>query len=99
MKDTEFSKLLDEVIELKLKVADEFVESVIEPLANIGSPEKLINKPYETWTRQDLQMLASIYGKAPNPLTKLIERKQRERRERMQRENILTPQQTWGGIR
>jgi len=99
MKDTEFTKLVNEVIELKLKAADEYIESVIEPLTNIGSPEKLIGKPYEAWTTQDLRTLMSVYGKEPNPLSRLIRKKEFERARRIQRENILTPEQTWGGIR
>ena len=75
MKD-EFSKVVDEIVESKLRIADEFIKDVVEPLANIGNPEKLLGKPYEQWTPQDLQMLGAIYGKEPNPLSVLIFKKE-----------------------
>jgi len=50
------------VIELKMKAVDEFIEKYVEPLLDIGSPEKLIGKPYNEWTPQDFQMLSMIYG-------------------------------------
>jgi len=50
------------VVALKLKAVDEYIEKYIEPLLDIGSPEKLIGKPYNEWTPQDFQMLSVIYG-------------------------------------
>ncbi len=54
----------EEVIALKLKAVDEWIENIVEPLADIGNPEKMIGKPYGTWTPEDLQTLYAIYGKA-----------------------------------
>ncbi len=54
----------EEVIALKLKAVDEWIESVVEPLADIGNPEKMIGKPYAMWSPEDLQTLYAIYGKA-----------------------------------
>jgi len=90
MKD-EFSKIIDEIIELKVRIADEFIEDVIEPLADIGDPEKLIGKPYEQWTPQDLQMLGSLYGEEPNPLSDLIFKKELKKVQDMEREVELSP--------
>jgi len=76
VKKTPFLKAIDEVVELKLKAADEYIEGIVEQIADVGSPEKLINKKYEEWTPQDLQMLSQIYGvEEPNPLSELIFRK------------------------
>ena len=52
-----------DVIELKLKAVDQFIEDVIEPISEVGSPEKLIGKKYEEWTPQDFRMMSQIYGK------------------------------------
>ncbi len=73
MKDTSLTQAVQEVIDLKLKAVDLFIEEFIEPLAAVGNPEKLIDKPYEEWTPQDFQMLGMVYGTAePNELKKLI---------------------------
>uniref|UniRef100_A0A6M3IUL9 Uncharacterized protein n=1 Tax=viral metagenome TaxID=1070528 RepID=A0A6M3IUL9_9ZZZZ len=61
MKDVTI-KACKEVIELMLKAVDEYIEEVIEPISQIGSPEKLLGKKYEEWTPQDLQMMSQIYG-------------------------------------
>ena len=58
------TQAVEEVIALKLKAVDEWIGSVVEPLADIGNPEKIIGKPYAQWTPQDLQTLYAIYGKA-----------------------------------
>jgi len=76
MKQTEFTKMVDDVVELKMKAVDKYIEEIIEPLGEIGNPEKLIGKPYEQWTPLDLQMLGQIYGPEPNELSKLIFKKE-----------------------
>ena len=97
MKEDEFSKIIDEIIELKVRIADEFIEDVIEPLADIGNPEKLLGKPYEQWTPQDLQMLGSLYGEEPNPLSDLIFKKEYEKVKALEKETELTPTELYGG--
>ena len=73
MKQSDLTKAVGQVIALKLKAIDRFVEEVVEPLSDVGNPEKLIGRPYETWTPEDLQRLAMIYGpKEPNALSNLI---------------------------
>jgi len=76
VKQTEFTKMVDDVVELKMKAVDKYIEEIIEPLGEIGNPEKLIGKPYEQWTPLDLQMLGRIYGPEPNELSKLIFKKE-----------------------
>lgn len=97
MKKDEFSKIIDEIIELKVRIADEFIKDVIEPLADIGDPEKLLGKPYEQWTPQDLQMLGSLYGEEPNPLSNLIFKKELEKVKQLEKEVELTPTELFGG--
>lgn len=59
---TPFIKAVDEVTEFKLRIADKFIKEYIEPLLDVGSPEKLINKKYEDWDDADRQRLSIIYG-------------------------------------
>lgn len=76
MKETHFTQAVDKLIERKMKALDIVIEEMLEPIGDVGSPEKLIGKPYEEWTQGDLQLLSSIYGtQEPNPLSDLIFRK------------------------
>ena len=73
------TRVVDDVIALKMKAVDDYIESVVEPIENVGNPEKLIGKPYETWTQLDLQLLGQIYGNSnDSPLAKLIFNKEYE---------------------
>ena len=86
MKKIPLTIAIQEIVELKLKVVDEFIEDVIEPLGEIGNPEKLIGKPYEQWTPQELQALGQIYGNEPNALSELIFRKSYEEVKKLEKE-------------
>ncbi len=55
-------KAIEDVIDVKLKAVDEFIDRIVEPLASVGNPEKLIGKPYEQWTDVDRMTLYKIYG-------------------------------------
>ncbi len=73
MKDTSFTEAVKELIKFDLEVMDEFIKEEIEPIADVGNPEKLLNKKYEEWTPQDLQNLSIVYGqKEPNRLSNFI---------------------------
>ena len=73
MKNDEFSKLVEKAISVKLQAVDRLIENLVEPLADVGSPEKLIKKPYAQWTPEDLQLLTRIYGAGEKtPLTNTI---------------------------
>ena len=75
MKETPLTRAVDAVVALKLKAVDAWVAGVVEALEDVGTPEKLIGKPYEQWTPADLQALGRIYGEEPNPLSRLIAKK------------------------
>lgn len=79
MKETPFTEAVKEIIEFDLAVMDEFIKEEIEPLGDIGNPEKLIGKKYEEWTPQDKQMLAQIYGPEPNTLSNFIFKREYEK--------------------
>ena len=73
MKKIPLTQATEKVVALKMKAIDAVVDELIEPLEAIGSPEKLIKKPYAQWTPEDLQLLIKIYGTGDNtPLTKTI---------------------------
>lgn len=62
VKETLLTQAVKNVIDIKLKAIDVFIETYVEPLLDVGNPEKLIGKKYEEWTPQDLQYLSQIYG-------------------------------------
>ena len=64
MKQDQLTKVMDEVITLTLQAMDEVIEEVIEPIADIGSLEKLIGKKYEEWTDLDKNMMHQVDPKA-----------------------------------
>lgn len=73
MKKTELTSAIEKVVEVKMKAVDKLVEELVEPLADIGNPEKLIHKDYSTWNGQDLQLLIKIYGSGDDtPLARLV---------------------------
>ena len=79
VKQNIYTQALEEVIATKIKAADAYVEEIMEPLGDVGNPERLMGAPYEEWkdNPQALQYLASIYGEQePNPLSELIFRKE-----------------------
>ena len=80
------SEVVQEVVEAKLEAVDDYLEEMIEPIGDIGNPEKLISKPYEQWTGLDLQLLGQVYGPEPNPLSELIFRKEYESLKKMEAE-------------
>jgi len=77
VREHKFVKATREVIALKMRAIDEYIEEIIEPLADIGNPEKLIGKKYEEWTPQDRALLSQVYGtNEPNVLSDFIFRKE-----------------------
>jgi hypothetical protein len=89
MKQIQLTKAIDRAIQIKLKAVDAIMEELVEPLADVGNPEKLIKKPYEQWTAQDLQFLRRIYGEGEDtPLTRLIFKKTYERVQELEAQEV-----------
>ena len=79
VKQNIYTRALEEVIATKLQAVDMYLEEIMEPLGDIGNPERLMGAPYDEWKNnpQVLQYLASVYGEQePNPLSELIFRKE-----------------------
>ena len=80
MKSPMFVQAVEKAIETKMAAVDKLIENLVEPLADVGSPEKVMNKKYEDWTPQDLATAIKIYGQGDRtPLTNLIFNKTYER--------------------
>ncbi len=89
MKETPLTLAIDKALDIKIKAIERIVEEFIDPLSEVGNPEKLIGKPYEEWTPQDLSVLSKIYGTSePNLLSNLIFRKKFEEVKRMEEEEL-----------
>ena len=89
MKREQYLKTIDEVISDMTSVADEVLDELKYQFEEIKNPEKLLGRPYETWTRQDLMMLSQVYGtEEPNPLSELIFRKKYEQVKALEAEEL-----------
>lgn len=61
-KSNEWVDLVEEVVQETLDEADAYIKEFIEPIADIGNPEKILGKKYGEWTEQDKLLAAQIYG-------------------------------------
>ncbi len=87
MKETVTTKAIDKAIEIKLKAVDRFMAEYVEPLSDVGNPEKLLKKKYEEWTPQDVELLKTIYGEGnETPLAKVIATREYEKVKQMEAE-------------
>lgn len=89
MKDTPLTQAVERVVALEMKAIGIIMDSLVEPLADVGNPEKLIKKPYAQWTPEDLQLLTKIYGTGENtPLTRVIFNRTYEQVKKLEAEEI-----------
>jgi hypothetical protein len=88
MREDEYLKVVDETLNELIEAADTYIDEISEQLENYGNPEKLINKPFESWTAQDRMMLHQIYGKGNNPLTNLEFKKEFEALQEAEAEEV-----------
>jgi hypothetical protein len=73
LKKTTLDKAVTQFVDVTMSAIDKFIDQIIEPLEVTENPEKMIGKPYESWTQQDLQALTAIYGTgADTPLSRFI---------------------------
>ena len=87
MKHLDLTEAIQRVVDIKLKALDKVIEDLVEPLADVGNPEKVIGKPYEQWLPEDLVRLTQIYGTGENtPLTTLIFNKEYKKLKEKERE-------------
>lgn len=86
MRENWWVELVDEVIEEKLNAADAYIKEFIDPIGDIGSPAKVIDKPYDEWTSEDIQMLAQIYQQDQETLNKYIASKEISKLYELERE-------------
>jgi hypothetical protein len=80
MKPTVFDRNKERVTDLYQRVMKRYENEVIDQLTKFGDPEKLLGKPYELWTPQDLVLLGQIYGTEPDSiLEKFLAKKAKNR--------------------
>jgi len=73
MRHSDLIESIDESLALLLDVADDYIDEIAEELAVVNSPEKLIGKPYESWSPNDFNLLSQVYGDGNDtPLSKTI---------------------------
>jgi hypothetical protein len=65
-------ELIDQVIEEKLNEADKYITEVVDPIADVGSPEKVMGKKYNQWSLEDKQRAGEIFKNSPETLNKFI---------------------------
>jgi len=80
---------IDHMIDVKMKAVDVLIDRFIEPLGDIGSPEKLLGKKYEDWQEEDFIKLGRIYGENSPILNKFIMRKELAKLQAKEREVTL----------
>ncbi|MBW2673485.1 MAG: hypothetical protein JRD89_08750 [Deltaproteobacteria bacterium] len=61
MKQTEITRIVSDILETTFELVDEVVEEWLEPMMEIGNPEKLLG-PYESWGPQEYRSLYMAYG-------------------------------------
>lgn len=86
IKTTPLVAAIDHNVQAKMKAIDLLVHRLIEPLGDLGNPEKLIGKNYETWTEDDLIKLGKIYGENSKVLNNFIGKKEIEEMFRLEAE-------------
>lgn len=62
IKDTPQTIAMQQYAETQAVAFERFMQEYIEPMADVGTPERVIGKPYAEWTEEDMQMLAKVYG-------------------------------------
>ena len=72
----EWCKLVEKRVDIAKKRADVYIKKHIDPIARIDNPEKLLGKPYEQWTDEDMQKLRIVYVYSPEELDKFINKKE-----------------------
>ena len=72
MLDKKYCGLVEKCIENAKEDADAYIKKYIDPIADIGNPEKLLGKEYKWWTEQDKMMLRQIYVYSPEKLEEFM---------------------------
>lgn len=53
--------VIKRVIDKRLDYIEKVVKDIVEPVADIGHPEKVLGKRYEEWNREDFMKAKAIY--------------------------------------
>lgn len=89
MKKPDLVKATERVVALKVKAIDQIVNELVEPLSDVGNPEKLIRKEYSQWDADDLALMIKIYGQSEDsPLTRTIFNRTYEKVKELEAEEV-----------
>ena len=89
MDDKTLDLAIKKIVSVKMIALDRLTKELIEPISDVGSPEKVLKKAYDLWDENDLALAVQIYGPGDDtPLANLIFRKTLERVEELEREEI-----------
>ena len=70
---SEMVEAIDEVVAEGLEAIDAIIAEEVDPIADIGSPEKVLGKKVEDWTPFDIELLGMVYGPGEDtPLAKVL---------------------------
>ena len=72
----EWCKLVEKRVDIARKRADEYIKKYVDPIARVDNPEKLLGKPYDAWTEEDIQKLKMVYVYSPEDLETFINKKE-----------------------
>ena len=70
--DRDYCDLVEECVKKSKEMADAYIKKHIDPIADMGNPERIIGKPYKMWSEQDKQMLRQAYVYSPEELEEFI---------------------------
>lgn len=82
----DYDKITQQVVAVKLRAVEKLMDDLAGPLKELANPEKLMGRPYDTWTDADKAALRIVYGEGDNPLTNLIAEKEFERVKQLESE-------------
>lgn len=85
----DFEELASKVLLVKVKAVEKVLADLATPLDALKNPEKLMGKPYEEWTEEDIARLKIVYGQEPNLLTDFILKKKIEEVKKLSSEVVM----------
>ena len=88
MKQSQMEERIEKVGSIKMVSLNTFIKRVVEEIEDIGNPEKLLGKPYEQWTAEDMGRLFQLYGQEPNALSRMIFNKEYQKLVELEKEVV-----------
>jgi len=55
-------KKAQEAIDLKMKVAEKYIEEKLNPLLEVDSLGKKVKRPFSEWSQREIELARQLYG-------------------------------------